>query len=207
MDTPPTMEVGDKWTYRFHDKGDKRDPYTFTNEIKSVDITSAWILGETQQPNVPPKYVWRYDLKRAGALERFEFDPAAPNGAGKRTFDGPKNDDGYQFPLVVGKKFTVKEHWNDGNGYTEYKAEVEAFEKVTVEAGTFDAFRIKYSGWWTCTSGGTGSGRAERIRWYSPVTKNIVKGEAFDRTPGNQIWNLNTSELVKWEPAPKAKSP
>lgn len=198
------MEVGDKWTFRFHNKGDKREPYTVTNEVKSLDATSAWLHGETQQPNVPPKYVWRYDLKRAGNLERFELDPAAPNGAGKRTLDLQKNDAALQFPLAVGKKFAVKEIWNDGNGFTEYKAEVEAFERVKVEAGEFDVFRIKYSGWWTRTSSGGGSDRAERMNWYSPIAKNIVKSEAILRGHGIN-WIHTTTELVKWEPAPKAK--
>ena len=59
-------EVGDKWTYRFHNKGDKREPYALTNQVKAVDGTSAWIYGESQQVNSQlPRYVWRYDIKRA----------------------------------------------------------------------------------------------------------------------------------------------
>ena len=208
MDKPPTLDVGDKWTYRFHNVGDKRDPFTYTHEVKTVDGASAWIFGETNLPNAPSKIVWRYDLKRADTLERFEYDMGAPNGAGRRTLDLQKNDDFFQFPLVVGKKFDVREIWiggNDGSGHNEFKAEVQAYEKVKVEAGEFDAFRIKYSGWWTRVSGGVG--RAELLRWYSPVAKRIVKSETNFRTPSNPGGNHFTVELVKWEPAPKAKSP
>lgn len=207
LDTPPAPEVGDKWTFRFHNKGDKWNPHIYTSEVKSIDGTSVWILGETQQANVPPKHVRRHDLKRDMHMESFEFDPAAINGAGRRTEDHQKNDAPRQYPLAIGKKFSVKQYWSDGNGYREWKTEVEAYEKVTVEAGTFDAFRIKYSGWWTRTAGGTGTGRSEWVQWYSPVAKSIVKEEGFNRTSNNMIWNQSITELVKWEPAPKAKNP
>ena len=107
----PTIAVGDKWTYRFHNQGDKREPYLFYNEVKAVDNASAWLYGESQQPNAqPPKYVWRMDLKRAEYLERFEFDPAAANGAGKRLINRQTNDDSLQFRLSVGKKYALKQN-------------------------------------------------------------------------------------------------
>ena len=206
MDAPPLMEVGDKWTARFHNKGDKREPYLFTNEVKAVDSTSAWICSETQEPNAQrPRALWRYDLKRADFLERFEFDPAAPNGAGNRLLNRQPNDDNLRFPLSVGKKYSVKSHWDNGEGYTELKAEVQAFEKVKVEAGEFDAYRIKYEGWWTRTKNGNFSGRAESTQWYAPTVKRLIKSEFFDRTTGGQIWTQNTFELVKWEPAGSGK--
>ncbi len=202
IDTPPAVEVGDKWTTRFHNIGDKREPYLLTTEVKSIDGTSAWLYGESQQPNAqPPKYVWRFDLKRAESLERFEFDAAAPNGAGKRLVDRRANDDSLQFPLSVGKKYAVKQNWDNGKGFTEYKAEVQALERVRVEAGEFDAYRIKYVGFWTNTDGRSYSGRAEWTRWYAPSVKTTVKSEFFDRTTDNRTWNQNTSELVKWAPA------
>ena len=207
IETPPVLDVGDKWTYRFHNIGDNREPYQFSSAVSAVDGTSAWIYGEDQRTNAqPPKWVWRMDLKRHEFLERFDFDPAAKNGAGKRTTDR-KVDDSLQFPLSVGKKYSVKQNWDNGNGYTEYKAEVQAFEKVRVAAGEFDAFRIKYEGFWNQRVGGTFSGRAEWTRWYAPAVKGNVKSEFFDRTAQNQRWNQNATELVKWEPANTAKVP
>lgn len=202
VDSPPPMEVGDKWTYRFTNTGDKREPYTYTNEVKAIDGTSTWIYGETNQPNSRfPKYVNRYDTKSAELVEILEFDPAAPNGAGKRRVDRQANDKSLQFPLSVGLTYTVKQKWDNGNGFTEYKAEVQAYEKVKVEAGEFDAFRIKYTGFWNNTRPQSYTGRAEWIRWYSPIAKNTVKSEYLDRQGNNQLWNQNVNELVKWEPA------
>lgn len=137
----PTMEVGDKWTFRFTNTGDKREPYTYTNEVKAVDGTSAWIYGETKQPNARnPKYVNRYETKSLELIEIFEFDQAAPNGNGKRLVDRQANDRSLQFPMSVGLTYTVKQKWDNGNGFTEYKAEVQAYEKVKVEAGNLMHF-------------------------------------------------------------------
>lgn len=212
MDAPPTMTVGDKWTYQFHDQGNKRDPYLYTNEVQRVDALSAWLYSETQDPaEQTPKSIWRYDLKRAGLMERFAFSETAPNGVGSRVNDRQKNDDLLQFPLEVGKKYAVKWFWRNenGEGYTDYKAEVEAFEKVRVLAGEFDAFRIKYSGWWNANSF---TGRAEMTVWYAPAGKREVKVEYLDRTRGNrtrgnQLWNQRVWQLVQWEPAGSRPAP
>lgn len=205
LDAPPVFDVGDKWTYRFHNIGDKREPYQYSNAISAVDGTSAWIYGEDQRTNAqPPKWVWRMDLKRYEFLERFDFDPAAKNGAGNRTINR-KVDDSLPFPLSVGKKYSVKQNWDSGNGYTEYKAEVQAFEKVKVAAGEFDAFRIKYEGFWNQTVGGAYSGRAEFTRWYAPAVKNDVRREFFDRQSRGEAWSRTATELVKWEPGNVAR--
>lgn len=202
VDSPPPMETGDKWTFRFTNMGDKREPYIYTNEVKAVDGTSTWMYGESKQPNARnPKYVNRYEAKSVEVIEVFEFDPASPNGAGKRLADRQSNDRLLQFPLSVGTTYSVKQKWDNGNGFTDYKAEVQAFEKVKVEAGEFDAFRIKYSGFWNSTRPQTYSGRAEMTRWYSPSAKTVIKAEYLDRTSTNQLWNQNVNELVKWEPA------
>lgn len=204
LDAPPALELGDRWTYRFTNTGDKREPYVYVHEAKTLDDASVWLYGESQQPNAqPPKYVWRYDVKHAEFVERFAFDPAAPNGAGKRLADRQGNNDSLQFPLAVGKTYAVKQKWDNGNGFTEYKAEVQAFEKVKVGAGEFDSYRIKYSGYWTNTStpGRTYTGPAEWIRWYAPSVKSTVKSEYLDRTSDSRPWNQNVTELVKWEPA------
>ena len=207
LEASPPLEMGDKWTYRFHNIGDKREPYTFFHEVKGIENVSAWLYGESTQPNAqPPKFVWRVDMKRAEFVERFDHDAAAPNGAGKCTINRAANEDSLQFPLSVGKKYSVKQKWDNGNGYTEYKAEIQALEKVKVEGGEFDAYRIKYTGFWNNTNGRSYSGRAEWTRWYAPSVKATVKNEISDRTSDGRAWNQNTLELVRWEPGASARA-
>ena len=201
VDIPPPLAIGDKWTFRFHNKGDKREPFLFSNEVKSVEPAVAWVYGESQETNSQnPKYVWRIDTNKFEFVERFQFDPAAPNGAGKLQVDRKANDAMLQLPLQVGKKYTVKSKWDNGRGFDELTAEVQAFEKIKVEAGEFDVFRIKYSGFWNQREGGSYSGRIERMSWFAPAVKQSVKTVSSSRTSDGRPWNDFVTELVKWEP-------
>jgi hypothetical protein len=202
LDVAPELKIGDKWTYKFTNIGDRREPYTFTLVASEITADSVWLHGETADPNATEKkYIWRYDIKRADTLERFSWDDSAANKRGNRAFDAlQKSNDFYKFPLEVGKKWEIKEHWGSGQGHTDWKAEVVAFEKVKTEAGEFDAFKIQYRGFWNRTSNGSGSDRAELDRWYAPAAKRFIKSSYMDRS-GGRLWNQNSTELVKWEPA------
>ncbi len=201
LDSHPVFDVGDKWTYRHQNIGDRKDPYTFTNQTYKSEEGSAWLYGESQDPQSARKtFVWRYDYKRGDAMEGFEFDAASPKLIGKRFSNRQKLDDSIQFPLAVGKKYTVTENWNDGNGNTKYDVEVETFEKVKTEAGEFDAYRIKLAGWWTRTGNGSGTGRAEQTIYFAPAVKRIVKSEYVDRLNNGARSGANVRELIKWEP-------
>jgi hypothetical protein len=203
LDKTPAFDVGDKWTYEYTNKGDRKASYIFTHQAYKADADSAWLYGETQQPNATRKqYVMRFDYKRADTIERFEYQPTIPNEPGLRFADSLKQDSAVQFPMAVGNKHDVKWVNNDGSGYIEMEVKVESFEKVTVTAGEFDAYRVKYSGWWYNQNGGvtTGSGRASQTRWYAPSAKRIVKWEIADKRANGAPFNETTTELIKWEP-------
>ncbi len=201
LEANPVFDVGDKWTYRYQNTGDRKEPYLYTNLAFKSEAGSGWLYGESQNPQSSRKqFIWRYDYKRGEGKEGFEYDPSKPMFAGRRFSNLQPNDDDIQFPLAVGKKYAVTVHWNDGNGNTKYDAEVEAFEKVKTEAGEFDAFRIKLSGWWQRTKEGNSSGKAEKTIYFSPSTKRIVKSDYVDRRSNGSAFNANVTELVKWEP-------
>ncbi|MCZ4314424.1 hypothetical protein O4H66_13515 [Comamonadaceae bacterium G21597-S1] len=198
---PMAPVIGDKWTYQFHNKGDKREPYQYSHQVKAVDGPSAWILGESKEPNARrPRYVWRYDVPKGEVVELFEPDDAAPQGAGKRVVDRAKVDAWLQFPLSVGKKYTVKRAWDNGRGFDEYTAEVQAYEKVKVEGGEFDSYRIRFAGFWNQREGGSYAGRSEHLVWYAPAAKTTVRWQYTNRTSNGGSWNDTLTELVKWEP-------
>jgi hypothetical protein len=201
LDTAPNLEIGDKWTYKFTNTGDRREPYIFTRQAVEITSDSVWLHGETMNPDATDKKsVWRYDIKRADILEGFRWNENAANKRGSRNSDGLlKSDDFMKFPLEVGKKWEVKEVWSNGQGHTDWKAEVIAFEKIKTEAGEFDAFKIQYRGFWNRTVNGNYSDRAEIDRWYAPAAKRWVKSSYTDRN-GGRLWNQNVTELVKWEP-------
>jgi hypothetical protein len=201
LESPIAPVVGDKWTYQNHNKGDKREPYLYSNQVKAIDGASAWIQGESKETNARlPRYVWRHDVAKAENIELFEPDDAAANGAGKRVVDRSKNDALLQFPLAVGKKYKVKRNWDNGRGFDDLEAEVQAFEKIKVAAGEFDSYRIRYTGFWNQREGGNYTGRMEHMVWYSPAAKSTVKWHYTNRTSNGGSWNDVLTELVKWEP-------
>jgi hypothetical protein len=92
------------------------------------------------------------------------------------------------FPLFVGKS------WNHPYTYTfsnlsggqiwtrDRRATVTSYEKITVAAGTFDAFKIESSTSWQTSgnSSGSPSGIALETYYYSPETGGIVKFDSND---------------------------
>ncbi|HXD42836.1 MAG TPA: hypothetical protein VN649_19885 [Ramlibacter sp.] len=97
---------------------------------------------------------------------------------------------GWMYPLYVGKSWTTRHKMTThaSNQVTDYEmsCQVEEFEKVTVRAGTLDAFRVH------CTN----SIGNDDIMWSSPevqpfVKTRLVRGPGSPFGPGTQ-----ESELV-----------
>jgi hypothetical protein len=95
------------------------------------------------------------------------------------------------WPLKVGNKVTntVTVVGRDGKNYTStVTTTVAAYEKVTVPAGTFDAFRVEES---------KAESNRRDIHWWAPAISASVKESFPDwRTPGKTI----TLDLVSLKP-------
>ncbi|NKE66820.1 hypothetical protein RAMLITH_13380 [Ramlibacter sp. RBP-2] len=103
------------------------------------------------------------------------------------TFDPPL---GWNYPLTVGKGWSDRQRLTvHATGKTleyELSCSIPAYEKVTVPAGTFDAFRVH------CTSS---IGNDETF-WTSPALGTFVKTRLV-RAPGNPFGaGIQESELV-----------
>lgn len=82
-----------------------------------------------------------------------------------------------EFPIWVGKKWKNETYlsWNvKGQRYYKYKSycEVEKYEEVETQAGSFMAYRIK-----RLTINLSTQGRSTAVFWYSPEIKYIIKGK------------------------------
>lgn len=87
-----------------------------------------------------------------------------------------------RFPLSVGKAWNVESYAFDPGRETAFvrthRFTVEAYEAVTVPAGTFDAFRILYVRQHASRSGSPAAD--DRVLfWYSPTAKAVVKRQAL----------------------------
>ena len=82
----------------------------------------------------------------------------------------------YDWPLEVGKKWKYENSWTSQDGTTgtqSQNAEVLSYQKETVEAGTFMAYTIKYSGRTTNSRGY--NAEEEEIWLYAPEVKTFIK--------------------------------
>lgn len=82
----------------------------------------------------------------------------------------------YSWPLQVGKQWKFEQSWTsqDGTqGKTSQSAEVLSYKEITVEAGSFMAYEIKYTGKITNSTGF--SAETVDIHWYAPKVKSFIK--------------------------------
>jgi hypothetical protein len=201
LETHPEFDVGDKWTYRYTNIGDRKEPVAYTHQAFKSENGSGWIYGEALDPSAKRKsYILRYDYKRGDVKEAFEFNAAKPRMPGKRYNNLMPVDDRFQFPLAVGKEYKFNEEWSNGDGFRKYDVKIEAFERIKVEAGEFDAFRIKFSGRWTRTEDGAANGESDLTYWYAPSAKRAVKIDYLEKTVRGSPWSQSSTELIQWEP-------
>ncbi|MEP1151237.1 MAG: hypothetical protein ABJH08_05860 [Balneola sp.] len=82
----------------------------------------------------------------------------------------------YDWPLEVGKKWKYENNWTSQDGTTgaqNQDAEVLSYQEETVEAGTFMAYTIKYTGKTTNSRGYNAD--EEEIWLYAPAVKTFIK--------------------------------
>jgi hypothetical protein len=103
---------------------------------------------------------------------------------------------GWDFPLEVGKtwsrKHRVTNHANKTTSDFTGSWKVEAYEDVTVRAGTFKAYKVRY----TDTAG------TESTTWWSPETGTFVKVSGRRGAAHPAGVGTNESELVQRPSAP-----
>jgi hypothetical protein len=105
------------------------------------------------------------------------------------------------FPLQVGKKWdgtADKMLFSNGkHGKFFLKGEVVAFEKVTVPAGTFDAYKINVVLDATGTDEDANIGNTVESYWYAPSVKRYVKLENTFKRDG-RVRSKDIYELLEY---------
>jgi len=141
--------LGEKWVWKYKGvttEGEVRSEGTDTRTIVSTDIGLCMTIGKDTIP-----------LTEIVKPEESET---------------PK----YNWPLEVGKKWKYENNWTsqDGTSGTQNQtAEILSFREETVEAGTFMAYTIEYTG---TTSNSRGYSAEEKEVWlYAPAVKNFIK--------------------------------
>jgi hypothetical protein len=105
------------------------------------------------------------------------------------------------FPLQVGKRWHYVNDWvfkmNASVGRSTVDVEIVGYEKVTVPAGEFDAFKLTsregLSG--TSPAGSQYAGEITRTYWYAPRARTIVKSVTHDPYIGTTTVQLVAFQL------------
>jgi hypothetical protein len=164
---PPGVErpiplVGDTWTFR---RVDGWNGSTGTPVVETVVVVRD---DEIEISRGEARDVRDRNWNVIGAVQDGTRSKA-------RTYRGSLS-----FPLTIGKTWTAKAEFTNASGeQLSYapKAEVVAWESVTVPAGTFDAFRIKASGFYRGSNATPNqfTGSFEETYGYSPAAQRVVR--------------------------------
>jgi len=175
----------------------------------TVSANTAYRIGDS--------YVYRVTDLRTGAempqrnatVERITDDEVIFGnglvtdllGNSLRVSDGPRYSPRQQFPTeyAMGRhwhsRFTSSTRAGDDEGVTDIDARIVAREKITVPAGTFDAFRIEYIG---ATVFKTRTTQVRVKRWVAPdqVRRGIAVEETI--TDGKRVVLAERQELLSF---------
>ena len=164
--TVADYQVGEKWVWKYKGvttAGEVRSDGEDTREVVSVDGVLGITIGNDTIPVA---------------------DIVKPDES-----ENPK----YDWPLEVGKKWKYENSWTSQDGTTgnqNQDAEVLSYREEKVEAGTFMAYTIKYTGKITNSRGYNAN--EEEIWLYAPATKNFIK---LTQTQGDFLY---VEELIKY---------
>ena len=148
----PTLadyQVGEKWVWKYKGvttEGEVRSDGKDTREIVNANGVLSMTIGND---TIPVTEIVKQDESET-----------------------PK----YKWPLEVGKKWKYENNWTSQDGTTgnqSQEAEILSYKEETVEAGTFMAYTIKYTGKTTNSRGYNAD--EEEVWLYSPEVKNFIK--------------------------------
>lgn len=181
----PEIQVGDRWSMQ-HTNGlvNERD-YTIIEDV--FDITDKEILTRIRTKGRSGSVIAAYTK---------EWNPVDVVSA---RYD--PNLRRFSFPLQVGKKWdgvADKRLFSNGkHGKFNLKGEVVSFEKVTVSAGTFDAYKVVLTIDAASTDEDANIGNTVATFWYAPSVKREIKSE-YVFTKDGRVRSKDIFELLEY---------
>lgn len=159
---PGWPAVGDRWVYEARDADRPRNKYEVVVQVEEISPSS---ISDVFRPEDGPRVMQTH---RAGAYLR----SVAPGIAEFSPYLGAFQElrGGEIWPVVE-----YKQLWECGVGLVlcDASARVVGKEKVTVRAGTFEAWKIVVD--FRPRMGGSAAGSGEFVYWIAEQTKRAVK--------------------------------
>jgi hypothetical protein len=175
----PNVKVGDQWQFAVY--------YT----VPSTTPNRTWLITSVTDTGI--------EGTENGDPLRLTHD--------LNVVESPRNKDSnprlLAFPLAVGNRWQYESEWEfkpkNSRGKAAVDVVVMAYERVTVPAGEFDAFKLaareSLSG--TSPIGSQYAGETKRTFWYAPAARAIVKSVSH-----NPYLGPSTVELVAFDLRP-----
>jgi hypothetical protein len=180
QDVPrPDVRIGDTWVL---ERADRRTNTKSEIVFKVVAVGNDDLTVASTEGSTANEQKWSRDLNYV-------------SGDGKRVLKPSSQE--LNFPLSPGRQWKVNAKGvtrGGGDMTLEGECKVVAFEKITVRAGTFDAFKVECVGEFYVYGART-QGTHRRVYWYSPAVKFPVKSEVLSRDRLT-VFNDWTEELV-----------
>jgi hypothetical protein len=177
----PDVRVGDRWIFQTSDGrtgATRPGPHLTVREVSAENFVTETAKGQRWTYSRD----WNLIEIKSGETVTFSAKPSW-------TF--------FQFPLEVGKQWESRSETTDPARTAQWqlKAHVEGVESVTVAAGTFQAFKIRFVGTFSVRQHLDPSflGSRKQTVWYSPDCKCVVKNEWEDWTAF--YYNIERAEL------------
>ena len=191
----PNWLIGDKWEYKVLQRNDGNKVSAYQHEIEK--ITDGKLLIRTSGKNSEGVFT-------PGALLTYSADMNYMTRTGTGVTSTPDSQD-LNWPLENDKKYPAEfSYVNSSNaqaGKNDYKVVVSGPEDVTVEAGTFKAYKLTAKGFWNRRDREfNGSGQISQTIWYAPEVKRWVKWETQSRDSRNSLFEDRVEELLKYTP-------
>ncbi len=168
------FKIGDSYSYREIDLYTKIETRNFVNRITQITEDQV-IFGDG-------RFVTDF----------FGNQIKTPNGW---TYTGAQF---FIAEYAIGKKWSTrfKVEQQIRTSETEIEFKVVAREKITVPAGTFDAFRIEGAGWSRTSLGESNSNNPKY--WIAPGIRRPVASETYRRTSGGKVLSYERQELTAY---------
>jgi hypothetical protein len=185
----PDVQPGDSWVYE-QTTFPAEDKSRVTVRVREV-TPDAIMTGSAESGSVFTRD-WALRETKRGSEITYKGDPGRPL---------------VQFPLEVGKR------WNGNNIATlptgvqrwQGQATVEKMDKVTVPAGTFDAYLIRYEGYYNAVDGRANVRWVESI-WYAPEARRWVKRDWTWSTQRNHFGTFTERRMEELVSVTRAKA-
>lgn len=156
-------------------------------------------------PSTTPNRTWLITSVSAAGIEGTEDGEFLKLTHELNVIESPRTKEAnprlLAFPLEVGKQWRYVSDWvfksKGSKGKSVIDVAVIAYERVTVPAGEFDAFKLtsreNLSG--TSPIGSQYAGETTRTYWYAPVARAIVKSVSHNLYLGPTTVELVAAEL------------